>query len=64
LLLEALVDCQAMVTGRLGHRLTADLAAAGIEAYTCPAATVDEAADQFAVGQLARATLAERCHPR
>jgi predicted Fe-Mo cluster-binding NifX family protein len=55
-LIDALSDCRVLVTRGLGPRLVADLAAQGIEAYVCNTEKADDAAQQYALGQLARAT--------
>ena len=52
LLLDALSDCQALVTRGMGFRLVADLRNRGITPYVCGAESVDEAADLFAKGRL------------
>lgn len=54
-LVEALADCQVLVTRGLGPRLVADLARRGIDAYVCSVERVDEAAELYARGQLPRA---------
>jgi predicted Fe-Mo cluster-binding NifX family protein len=55
-LVDAIGDCRILVTRGLGPRLVADLAAQGIDAYVCDLAQVDDAAQQYARGRLARAT--------
>jgi predicted Fe-Mo cluster-binding NifX family protein len=54
-LLDALADCRVLVTRGLGPRLITDLANRGIEAYVCQATHADDAAGQYARGQLAKA---------
>jgi len=51
-LLDALSDCQALVTRGMGFRLVADLRNRGIAPYVCSAQTVEEAADLFARDRL------------
>jgi len=63
-LLDALHDCRVLITRGLGPRLVADLATRGIEAYVCNADQVDDAAVQYAEGQLGRATGTGCCHER
>lgn len=54
-ILAGLGDCCGLVTRGLGPRLVADLLNRGIVAYITPAETVDEAAGQFARGELKNA---------
>ena len=54
-LVDALADCRILVTRGLGPRLVADLADQGIAAYVCDLAQADDAAQQYAQGQLTRA---------
>lgn len=60
-LLIALHDCEALLTGGLGPRLVADLAARGITAYVGASGTVEMAAQAFAAGRLRKATSADCC---
>jgi predicted Fe-Mo cluster-binding NifX family protein len=60
-LIDALNDCRVLVTRGLGPRLVADLAAQGIEAYVCNTERVDDAAQRYAQGQLARAASTGCC---
>lgn len=53
-LLDALADCQALVTRGAGPRLVTDLAARGIEVWACVVESAEEAARQFADGTLTR----------
>lgn len=55
-LVEALADCQVLVTRGLGPRLVADLSTRGVDAYVCTVDRVDDAARLFALGQLPRVT--------
>jgi predicted Fe-Mo cluster-binding NifX family protein len=62
-IVEALRDCEGLVTRGLGPRLLADLAAHGIQVYFCDCQSVDEAAALFVAGRLSRASAcAHRCH--
>jgi predicted Fe-Mo cluster-binding NifX family protein len=56
-LLDALSDCQAIVTRGMGFRFVADLRNRGITPFVCSAQTVDEAAGLLARGRL---TLSDR----
>jgi predicted Fe-Mo cluster-binding NifX family protein len=60
-LVEALSDCQVLITRGLGPRLVADLATQGIAVHVCNVAAVDEAARLYARGQLPRATSGSCC---
>lgn len=51
-LLDALSDCEALVTRGMGFRLVADLRNRGITPYVCSAENVDEAAGLLAKGRL------------
>jgi len=63
-LLDALSDCQAVVTRGMGFRLLADLRNRGITPYVCSAQTVDEAADLFARGRLPQSDGQGACRHR
>ncbi len=54
-LVDAVADCQALITRGLGPRLVADLAARAIDAYVCNVDQVEEAAGRYARGELPRA---------
>ncbi|HNQ21632.1 MAG TPA: NifB/NifX family molybdenum-iron cluster-binding protein [Phycisphaerae bacterium] len=60
-LLDALADCQVLVTRGLGPRLLADLGARGIDVCVCNADGVEDAARLFAAGQLRRARPTDAC---
>lgn len=51
-LLTNLGDCQVLVARGMGPRLVADLANHGIRPFLCDAEEVEQAAQQFAAGQL------------
>jgi predicted Fe-Mo cluster-binding NifX family protein len=62
-LVDAVADCQVLVTRGLGPRLVADLNARGIDAYVSTVEGVDDAASLFAKGLLPRAQ-GTGCHHR
>ena len=53
-LLEAIGDCGALLSRGMGPRLRVDLAAHNIEACVTAVAQLEQAAEQFAAGQLQR----------
>jgi predicted Fe-Mo cluster-binding NifX family protein len=63
-LLEALSDCQALVTRGMGPRLVVDLNSQGIAPHVCDVEDVDQAARLFAKGQLTRVEGGGACHRR
>ena len=61
-LLDALSDCQALVSRGMGPRLVADLADRGIHPYACHVTSVDEAAQLFARDALPATDDGGCCH--
>lgn len=53
-LIDALADCQVLITRGMGPRLVADLSARGIDPFVSGVEGVDEAATLFAQGKLPR----------
>lgn len=51
-LLANLGDCQVLVSGGMGPRLVADLRDHGVRPFLCDVEDVEQAAQQFAAGQL------------
>jgi predicted Fe-Mo cluster-binding NifX family protein len=61
-LIDALSDCEALVSRGMGPRLVADLAERGIRPYACHVTSVEEAAELFARDALPANESGGCCH--